>query len=380
MNTERPRVLMISKALVVGAYHTKIEALTRLGLDMHLVVPEKWGKQTPEIRQSELYSIHQLPIVFTGKNHFHFYLRLERLIDSLRPDLIHIDEESYSVVTFETLRLARARHIPALFFNWQNIFKKYPWPFSSMERYAMMNASAGIAGTIEAREVLLRKGCRIPISVIPQFGVDTALFSYRPQPALRKRIAGTMESFNVGFAGRFVSEKGINDLIDACAHLPLSLHLIIIGEGPAEEEIVRRAKSKGLSGRFHIVRSVKSSEMPEYLNILDCLVLPSRTRENWKEQFGRVLIEAMSCEVPVVGSDSGEIPNVIGEAGAVFPEGDGRQLGKILEDLMKNDIHRKGLGKAGRRRVQNTYTQQKIAKDTFDIYSAILKRHNANRN
>ncbi len=120
--------------------------------------------------------------------------------------------------------------------------------------------------------------------------------------------------------------------------------------------------------------------MPEYLNILDCLVLPSRTRENWKEQFGRVLIEAMACEVPVLGSSSGEIPNVIGEAGAVFPEGDSRQLGKILEDLMKNDIQRKELGKAGSQRVQNNYTQQKIAKDTFDVYSAILKRHNADRN
>jgi glycosyltransferase involved in cell wall biosynthesis len=379
MTPENIKVLMISKALVVGAYHKKLEALARLGVSMHLVVPEKWGNRKAEICQSDLYDIHQLPVVFTGRNHFHFYLHLARLIDSIRPHVIHVDEESYSTVTFHAMRLAAARNIPALFFNWQNIFKSFPWPFSSMERYTIANASAGIAGTDEARNVLMRKGCRIPIVVIPQFGVDTAVFSPRPQPKLRERIVGAAESFVVGFAGRFVPEKGIDDLINVCSQLPPTVHLVLIGEGPMEKEFDRRASARGMSSRIHIARSVRSTEMPEYLNILDCLVLPSRTQRNWKEQFGRVLIEAMACEVAVVGSSSGEIPNVIGDAGAVFPEGDCTRLRELLADLMINHSKRMELGQAGRQRVQENYTQQIIADDTLEVYYSVLKQCNENR-
>jgi glycosyltransferase involved in cell wall biosynthesis len=374
MNIERPRVLMISKALVTGVYHKKVEALARLGASMHLVLPAKWGKREAEISQSDNYDIYQLPVVFTGKNHFHFYLHLASLIDSVQPQIIHIDEESYSTVTFQAMRLARARHIPALFFNWQNIFKRFPWPFSWMERYSLARASASIAGTDEARNVLLQKGCRIPIAVIPQFGVDTTIFLRQPQPRLREQIADDAQAFLVGFAGRFVAEKGIDDLVNACALLPASLHLVLIGEGPTEKDIVQLAHTKGLASRFHIVGSVKSTEMPAYLNVLDCLVLPSRTRRNWKEQFGRVLIEAMACEVPVVGSSSGEIPNVIGEAGAIFPEGDSSRLREILADLMNNLDKRLELGRAGRRRVQETFTQKRIAEDTLGVYRSILKQ------
>ena len=69
-----------------------------------------------------------------------------------------------------------------------------------------------------------------------------------------------------------------------------------------------------------------STEVPAVLRALDVLVLPSLTTPSWKEQFGRVLQEAMACAIPVVGSDSGEIPHVIGDAGLVTPEGDAAAL------------------------------------------------------
>jgi len=100
-------------------------------------------------------------------------------------------------------------------------------------------------------------------------------------------------------------------------------------------------------------------------------VLPSRTLSNVKEQFGRVLIEAMACERPVVGSDAGEIPNVIGEAGLIFHEGNEQELAGHVRRLMDDFSLRESLGRRGRERVLERFSYEKVGKDTVDFYRRI---------
>ena len=114
--------------------------------------------------------------------------------------------------------------------------------------------------------------------------------------------------------------------------------------------------------------------MPAHYRQLDVLVLPSRTLPNWKEQFGRVLIEAMACGICVVGSDSGEIPQVIADAGLVFPEGHAEALRQRLAQLQRNPNQRAALASRGRRRVLDTYTQAQVAALTYEVYKALLGR------
>ncbi len=108
--------------------------------------------------------------------------------------------------------------------------------------------------------------------------------------------------------------------------------------------------------------------MPDQLRRMDLLVLPSLTRPNWKEQFGRVLMEAMACQVPVLGSDSGEIPYVIGEGGRVVPEGDVAALRGAIAALSIAPDERRELGRRGRERVLAHYTQQRVAAETVALY------------
>jgi glycosyltransferase involved in cell wall biosynthesis len=105
---------------------------------------------------------------------------------------------------------------------------------------------------------------------------------------------------------------------------------------------------------------------------LDCLVLPSRTTARWKEQFGRVLVEAMACGVPVVGSSSGEIPRVIGDAGAVVPEGDAGALTRAVRALADDPAECAALGARGRARVLRDFTQEQIVADTLGFYRELL--------
>ncbi len=102
-------------------------------------------------------------------------------------------------------------------------------------------------------------------------------------------------------------------------------------------------------------------------------MLPSRTLPNWKEQFGRVLIEAMACDVPVIGARSGEIPNVIGDAGLLFDEGDETQLVEEINMLIAQPELRDEFSHKGRARVLQHFTMQHIADRTVDVYRRLTR-------
>jgi glycosyltransferase involved in cell wall biosynthesis len=113
--------------------------------------------------------------------------------------------------------------------------------------------------------------------------------------------------------------------------------------------------------------------MPAFYRTVDIVVLPSRTQANWTEQFGRVLIEAMASGAVVVGSDAGEIPHVIGDAGLVFPEGEVAALRACLAGLLADAGRRRVLAAQGRARVLAHFTQRHIAEQTVQVYEEMMK-------
>jgi len=358
---------MVSKSSVVAAHHGKLEELVRLGVDLTLIVPPHWGSQPLEIRESDLYKIRVLPCLLTGYTHFHFYPVRIGPIDA---DVVYLEEEPWSLVTHQFVRLCVKQRTPVIFTTWQTISKRYPPPFSYFERYAFAHAGAAIAGNNEAVELLRRRGFGKPVSIIP-YGVYPEVF-YRRDASLLRRKLGLGDSFVIGYVGRVIAAKGIADLIHAFAALPQHCRLLIIGDGDFRGEGERVAVGLGLYSRIHWVPQIPSLEVPDYLSVMDALVLPSRTTAGWKEQFGRVLIEAMACETPPVGSISGEIPNVIGNAGLVFPEGDVDALAAQLLRLVEDSGLVSELGKLGRARVLEHFTQRRMAEEVLKLCRKVL--------
>ena len=363
------RVLMISKACLVGSYQRKLEELARLpGVTLTVVVPPCWrderGVIPLERAHTQGYELVVEPIAFNGHFHVHFYPRLACQFKRVRPDIVHIDEEPYNLATAQAMWLARRVDARPLFFTWQNLLRRYPPPFRWIERYTLRHAAFAIAGNADAVAVLRAKGYSGPVRVIPQFGVDPELFSPGEEESTR-------ETFTVGYVGRLVAEKGVDDLIRALAGLSGSWRLWIVGSGPLRQTLEAEARALGAGERVSFEERVPSTEIPAHLQQLDVLVLPSRTRPNWKEQFGRALVEAMSCGVAVVGSDSGEIPRVIGEAGLVFPEGDVEALRGCLARLMNDPSLRAELARRGRARVLAHYTQAQVAAQTYAVYQEL---------
>jgi glycosyltransferase involved in cell wall biosynthesis len=367
------RVLMVSKACLVGAYQRKLEEMAaQPDIQLTVAVPAAWRDERGLIRLERAhvqgYNLAVEPIAFNGRFHLHYYPRLGRLMAQVRPQLVHVDEEPYNFATWHALRLARRHGARTLFFSWQNLLRRYPWPFSAFEREVLQTANGAIAGSEEARAVWRAKNFAGPMAVIPQFGVDLEVF----RPVARAPVEG--RPFVVGYAGRLVRDKGVDLLLRAAAELRPEIHLRIVGGGPEAGVLHRLAEALGLSARVTWRPLVPSVQMPAELAQLDCLVLPSRTRPNWKEQFGRVLIEAMACGVPVIGAESGEIPNVIGEAGWLFPEGDAPALAARLRQLWQQPEARASLGALGRQRAQALYSQRHVAEQTVAFYRDLMNR------
>jgi glycosyltransferase involved in cell wall biosynthesis len=365
---------MISKALVAGTSQRKLEELAKCpNVELTLLTPEYWrsddgSKQVLERLYTSGYRMIVTPMTMNGNFHLHYYPRLGQIMREVQPDIVHIDEEPYNFATLHAMYLSQRQKARALFFTWQNLLRNYPPPFRQVELYNYRHASAALAGNRDAADVLRRKGFSGSIHIIPQFGFDTEIYK-RSEPR-SPHVAGA--PFTLGYLGRLVENKGLPLLVEALAALPQYCRVIFVGNGPMKSDLEEQATRLGVSERVTFKDGIPTFEVPGVLQKMDVLVLPSLTRSNWKEQFGRVLAEAMACETPVIGSNSGEIPYLIGDAGLVFQEGNAQELIACVRPLLDDPQLYATLAAKGRQRVLDNYTQERIAQQTYEVYQEII--------
>ncbi len=296
-----------------------------------------------------------------------------------QPDIIDIWEEPWSLACAQTIFLAKrlCPQAKIIVETEQNIFKTLPPPFRQFQDYSLKHADFVVARSAEAEAVTRQKGYAGPAAVVPN-AVDCTLFQPRPAAENAARRAelgwGGPEEFVFGYVGRLVPEKGLADAVQALALLPGSARLAVIGDGPFQPALEELARTLSLEDRVHFIGAVPLTDLPGLMNALDCLALPSRTTATWKEQFGRVLIEAGACALPVVGSDSGAIPEVIGDADLVFPEGDPAAFAACLQTLMDDPARRAAYGRAGADRARTLYSWPQVSAQMHALYQTLFPK------
>jgi glycosyltransferase involved in cell wall biosynthesis len=372
------------------------------GIDLQVLVPNRWRRygtwRTAETPESARFGFKvgrvSLPWAGRAQGYLHFYLELGTLLKTFRPDIIDLWEEPWSLISAQTCALRNwllpgARIVSE---TEQNISRKLPPPFEQFRGYTLANANFVVGRSAGALDVVRDKGYRGPAAVIGN-GVDTNLFrpfSAAAREAERKKQGLT--GFVVGYVGRLVKEKGLMDLLDAMTLCPPDVSLLFVGSGPFLASLQHKAAESfpdsrlaapadyapsadlvaaGSRVRFLAGRSLE--ELPAVMNALDALVLPSHTGPTWKEQFGRVIIEAHACGLPVIGSDSGAIPEVVGDGGLIAAERSPAAIARAIGRLASLPDRGRSLGDRGREQVARHYRWQQIAARLNDIYQEVVQ-------
>jgi len=202
--------------------------------------------------------------------------------------------------------------------------------------------------------------------------VDAELFV--PMDRDTAQQASGITGTALGYVGRLVPEKGLSGLLDAVAKLDASVGLYFVGDGPMREELADKANALGIAERVHFVGPKPLDQLPSVMNAIDALVLPSLTTASWKEQFGRVIIEAFACGTPVVGSDSGAIPHVIADDGGGFAEDDTQAMARAINACLSQDESVKAQARLRRReRVEAEFTWGVVARRYAELWRGLIE-------
>lgn len=277
------------------------------------------------------------------------FMALLQAIKSENPNyVIVLDEALYPNTLFAGIAVKFAKlKAPVVCYGFENIQQTPPW------RWLLKNGLSGlsvfvrktlryllvdrllhpirkrvVSGAIVSYEECARVIHQSHWQTLPTkeqwWGVDVELFSRaKKEFKTRPTVWGaTSNQVIIGFVGRFVPEKGVTDLIKSLKILGSQYLLVCIGAGPEQAAYIALARDCKVSGQLIILPPMPASELATHIAAMDLLALPSHTESFWKEQYGRVLVEAMAAQVPVIGSRSGAIPYVIEDYDCTFEEGD----------------------------------------------------------
>ena len=377
------KIAVISHAQVVPENRARWRALAARHADVtvDLIVPQHWHtrrygslqRYTVSPEDDGNFRIWPLQVWNAGDITGHFYQSPDLLLPRLQPDILAVYQEVGTRALLQVLLYRRlwAPRAKVTFFSYDNIGKLPRRPTRIWQRwFAFREADAAIAGNQEVRDELRRQGFRKPILVQTELGADETLFT--PGDSGAERSAHGLSSFVVGYVGVLRELKGVRGLVEAVSHLEGKWSLLLVGDGPVRGWVEAFGQERGLSRQIRLAGTTERSKLPDLYRCMDVLVLPSRTTSNWKEQFGVVLVEAMLCGVPVVGSDSGAIPEVIGDAGFIFPEGDVQALVDRLRQLQTHSVLRRELAKRGRQRALAHFSSVALADQAYQFYCDLL--------
>jgi L-malate glycosyltransferase len=367
------RALVISHTYIAHDNRAKWTALTetkRAEIDLHL--PQRWPSWESEYRSTAEsnngFQIHTSHVLRKGREDQYFFApTLFRGLRDHEFDILHVEQGSAALVYAQALfeRNLVSCKTKTCFFTWINWEYQLRWPWTIVEPYNLKHSDGAIGGNLDAIDLLRRRGYRGKVAVIPQLGVDTDFYSPAPNEELRKKYS--LEGVVIGFIGRLVEEKGIRILLEAAQKISDNVTVLLLGSGPLEAELHDMKKRANV---VH-VKAVPHDEVRNFIRAMDILVLPSYATPKWKEQFGHVLIEAMACEVPVIGSSSAAIPEVIGDAGLIFKEHSSDELSQHLQTLTQCKEERVRFGQLGRQRVLKHFTHSEIARQTLEFWKTL---------
>src|SRR5205809_2565855 len=367
------RVLVLSHTYLQPAHRGKLRALAARGLEVTVAIPQRWREpwfgRPIDVAWERQGGLEVFPLPARGMSKGEVskakYGRraLKALLRDRRPDLVQIEEEPNTHAARQVLGAARRLAIPVVLFTRQNVDLELGWWARWKHRRMLRRLTGLVAGSDLAGSLARHDAPNLPIAVIPQLG---ALAPHEPQHVPHEGLA-------IGFIGRLVRNKGIDNLLEALAlQRGAKWRLTIVGDGPERERLEHLASELRLAARVRWTGGLPGEQVANLWPDLDVLVQPSLALPHWREANGQTLMEAMANEVAVLGTDRGVIPELIGDAGLVVPAGNPAALGAAFEKL-SDTATRRALAQAARARALRLYSDDAIADRTLQFWQQVAK-------
>jgi glycosyltransferase involved in cell wall biosynthesis len=361
------RAVIVSRVYANPATRGKLKALAGLGVSIAAAVPDRWSPPGLGVEQQTTYGddagvrtvpIHVRGSTAPGGDPVWSRAPLRRLLTDFRPELLQIEEEPWTRAAATAAALARRLHLPYTVLTRESL----PGSHGALARLRRSRVLRHARGLIAVNELAAKRVARqhpsLALGVIPQVGVSVPLQTARP----------VRSGLTIGFLGRLLPEKGLDLVFRACVKLIGRWSIIVVGTGPAQEELEALAERLGIAGRVSWLGSLPRRRVDEVWPLLDCVVLPSRTAPHWIEGTPRAALEAMANGLPVIASTAGALPETVGEAGLLVAEEDVEALAEALQRLHDQPAERERLAAEGRRRVMSVYTDAAIAEKTLRFW------------
>ncbi len=374
------RLLVVGHTYLERTAQKKLDALARRGFDVALLLPSRWALPRnglfagPDLKAAAFFPSLRLfvsPVLRSG--HIASFLlapgAIRRALAEFKPEIVQVEQETYSFAAAQVVRAAAREGCRAVVFGWENFDRPLPLAQRWAERIVLSRSSAVISGNRAGADRVRRKGFGGHICVLPQVGVDPALF----RPDMRNRAAPG-SAFRVGYIGRLVAEKGVDTILRAAAlavHGGVRIRLLVTGGGPQRAALERLSAELGVAPLIEWSGTVPHEGVPDRMAHLDALVLPSKDAPRWQEQFGLVLAQAMTMSIPVLGSRSGAIPDVIGREDLTFPQEDHEALASLLVRLARDEGFRREAGDWGLERARKHFTVDAVADGLCRFYERL---------
>jgi glycosyltransferase involved in cell wall biosynthesis len=277
------------------------------------------------------------------------------LLRRSRADFVLIEEEPFSLSAMYWSRAARALRLPYAVQVAENLDRHLPYMLRRARMKVLGGASVVLARSPSALERAQQWGFHGE-GVVLGHGIESTVSSSDVRPGS-----------TVGFVGRLVEAKGVDDLIAALNAHP-ELRLRVAGDGALRDRFAQ------LADRVEMLGTLAPEALDDFYRSLDVVAVPSRTTPTWSEQFGRVLVEAQGCATAVVAYDSGEIPWVASLSSVVLVhEGDVETLGRVLSEIASDPQRARQLGESGRAQVEKHFTNAALAQQLAPLITAALR-------
>lgn len=329
------------------------------GIPVHLIIPSSLdfpgGSREPVENPDEILAITKLPITSMHPR-LQLFKGAGAVVAGLRPTHILVDADPASLMSVVAARWSRRLDAKLWAITCENLPRNYVT--EAFGGLGKASPKAFVGGLLNQFFLL---ACRHSVSrvfTISQdgtqsmnslgfggrvtqmpLGFDAAIFNRQsPQRIAETKKRLRMDRPVVAYFGRIAPEKGVDLLVRALANMLDQPWQLLLDDfdryrSPYQAQIQQLLESTGVKDRTVFFRS-NHHDIADYMNAADIVVLPSISMPKWKEQYGRVIPEAMACGKVVVGSRSGTLPELIGECGFVFPEGDVGQLQALIANLL----------------------------------------------